>query len=275
MFEDGKSSDTPPPPGDWSSDEWAQDLQTATLFLTRIPMRSAETRPLDFTRAARAFPVVGALIGAASAMVAVLCHGLGMGGLLSATFGIGTAIALTGALHEDGLADTADGFWGATSKEEKLRIMRDSRIGTFGVLAVVFSVLIRIAAVDEITEAGVIAALAGLISAEAISRHAMSALMATTDAARDDGLAVMAGKPAGDTLRTSLLITLAIGVPGLWLAGGVTGIALAGGLALLAFMGIRDLGRRFIGGQSGDVCGAMQQAVACAVLTALAMVTSP
>jgi len=274
MFEDGKSNDTPPP-GDWSSDEWAQDLRTATVFLTRIPMRSAETRPPDFTRAARAFPVVGALIGAASAIVAVLCHGLGMGGLLSATFGIGTAIALTGALHEDGLADTADGFWGASSREEKLRIMRDSRIGTFGVLAVVFSVLVRIAAVDEITEAGVIAALAGLISAEAISRHAMSALMATTDAARDDGLAVMAGKPAGDTLRTSLLITLAIGVPGLWLAGGVTGIALAGGLALLAFMGIRDLGRRFIGGQSGDVCGAMQQAVACAVLTALAMVTGP
>ncbi|HKG75005.1 MAG TPA: adenosylcobinamide-GDP ribazoletransferase, partial [Aestuariivirgaceae bacterium] len=126
MFEDGKSNDTPPP-GDWSSDEWAQDLRTATVFLTRIPMRSAETRPPDFTRAARAFPVVGALIGAASAIVAVLCHGLGMGGLLSATFGIGTAIALTGALHEDGLADTADGFWGASSREEKLRIMRDSR----------------------------------------------------------------------------------------------------------------------------------------------------
>jgi adenosylcobinamide-GDP ribazoletransferase len=103
----------------------------------------------------------------------------------------------------------------------------------------------------------------------------MSALMATTHPARDDGLAVMAGTPAGDSMRTSLLVTLAIGVPGLWLAGGVTGIALAGGLALLAFMGIRDLGRRFIGGHSGDVCGALQQGVACAVLTGLAMVTSP
>jgi adenosylcobinamide-GDP ribazoletransferase len=274
MFEDGKSNDTPPT-GDWSSDEWAQDLQTATAFLTRVPVRSAETRPLDLTRAARVFPVVGAFVGAAAALFALLCNGLGMNSLLSATFGIGTAIALTGALHEDGLADTADGFWGASAREEKLRIMRDSRIGTFGVLAVVFSVLIRIAAVDEIMEAGAIATLAALISAEAVSRHAMSALMATTHPARDDGLAVMAGTPARDSMRTSLLITLAIGVPGLWLAGGVTGIALAGGLALLAFMGIRDLGRRFIGGHSGDVCGAMQQGVACAVLTGLAMVTSP
>ena len=274
MFEDGKRNDIPPP-ADWSSDEWAQDLRTATAFLTRVPVRSAEPRPLDLTRAARAFPLVGALIGAAAALAAILCHGLGMGGLLSATIGIGTAIALTGALHEDGLADTADGFWGASSREERLRIMRDSRIGTFGVLAVVFSVLIRIAAVGEIIEAGAIAALAGLISAEAISRHAMSALLATTDAAREDGLAVMAGKPAADPMRASLLITLAIGLPGLWLAGGVTGIALAGGLAFLAFMGIRDLGRRFIGGHSGDVCGAMQQAVACAVLTGLAMVTNP
>jgi len=274
MFEDGKRDDMPPP-AEWSSDEWAQDLQTATAFLTRIPVRSAEARPFDLTRAARAFPVVGAFIGVAAALVALLCHGLGMGALLSAIFGIGTAIALTGALHEDGLADTADGFWGAAAREDKLRIMRDSRIGTFGVLAVVFSVLIRIAAFGEIIEAGAIAALAGLIGAEAISRHAMSALLATTDAARDDGLAVMAGKPTGDTMRTSLLITLAIGLPGLWLAGGLTGIALAGGLALLAFMGIRDLGRRLIGGHSGDVCGAMQQAVVCAVLTGLAMVTTP
>jgi adenosylcobinamide-GDP ribazoletransferase len=143
------------------------------------------------------------------------------------------------------------------------------------VLAVVFSVLIRIAAAGEIVAAGAIAALAGMISAEAISRHAMSALLATTNAAREDGLAVAAGRPAPDTMRMSLFIMLAIGLPGLWLAGGVTGIALAGGLALLAFMGIRDLGRRFIGGHSGDVCGAMQQVVACAVLTGLAMVASP
>lgn len=246
----------------------------ATALLTRVPVRSAATSSIDLTRAARAFPVVGALIGAAAAMVAILCHGLGMGTLLSATFGIGAAIALTGAFHEDGLADTADGFWGASSREEKLRIMRDSRIGTFGVLAVMFSVLIRIAAAGEIVEAGAIAILAGMISAEAMSRHAMSALLATTNAARDDGLAVMAGKPTPDTMRTSLFITLAIGLPGLWLAGGVTGIALAAGLALLAFMGIRALTRRFIGGHSGDVCGAMQQVVASSVLTGLAMVTS-
>jgi adenosylcobinamide-GDP ribazoletransferase len=274
MFEDGKRSDVPPP-AEWPSEEWAQDLKMATAFLTRVPVRSADAGAIDLTRAARAFPVVGALIGAVAAVISILCHGLGMGALLSATFGIGAAVALTGALHEDGLADTADGFWGASSKEEKLRIMRDSRIGTFGVLAVVFSVLIKIAALGEILEAGAIAALAGMISAEAISRHAMSALLATTNAARDDGLAVAAGKPAPDTMRTSLFITLAIGLPGLWLAGGVTGIALAGGLALLAFMGIRDLGRRFIGGHSGDVCGAMQQVVACAVLAGLAMVASP
>jgi adenosylcobinamide-GDP ribazoletransferase len=270
MFEDGRQSGLPPP-ADWASEEWAQDLQMASAFLTRVPVRTSAARPFSLSRAGRAFPIVGAFIGAATGVIMVLCHWLGMGALLSAALGIGAGVALTGALHEDGLADTADGFWGAASKAEKLRIMRDSRIGTFGVLALVFSVIIRLAAAAELVESSALQIVAGMISAESLSRHAMIALMATTEPARDEGMAVAAGRPSPDSMRTSLILALLIGVPGLWLAGGIMGLVLAGGFALLAFLAVRGAARRFIGGHSGDVCGAMQQVVALAVLAGLAM----
>ena len=269
MFEDESPTETPPQ--NRSSDEWTEDLQTATGFLTRLPVWMSNSVAFDLRRASRAFPVAGALVGAAAAVVVIICRSIGMTPLLSAAFAVTALIIITGALHEDGLADTADGFWGAKEKERKLEIMRDSRIGTFGVLSLLLSVIVRIAAVSQIIEAGVVYAAAAMVAAETISRHGMVTLMVTTSPARSDGLAVSAGTPFPAASRTSLVITLVIGIPALWLTGGVRGIVIAGGLAVLVLFGVRELAKRHIGGHTGDVCGAMQQLMEIAVLTGLAL----
>jgi len=269
MFEDDRPTDAPPE--NWSSVEWTEDLQAATAFLTRLPLRAASTPTFDLTRAARAFPVAGAIVGIVGAAAMIICHSIGMSPLLNAVFTVASLLVVTGALHEDGLADTANGFWGAADKERKLQIMRDSHTGTFGVLALLLSVGVRIAALEQIIQTSSFNAAFALIAAETISRHGMVALMATSPTARSDGLAVSAGTPAPGTSRTSLIIALAIGVPSLWLAGGVRGIVIAGVLAALALMGVRELAKRHIGGHTGDVCGAVQQLMAIAVLTGIAL----
>lgn len=268
MFEDDPATDArdeSPGPG-----EWKDDLQMVAAFLTRLPVK-ADSAFLDLRRAARAFPIVGALIGLAGGIVLIICGSIGLSPLLAATFAIAALLILTGALHEDGLADTADGFWGAAERARKLEIMRDSRTGTFGVLALIMSVALRAGALGQIaTESWGAAALA-LVAAETVSRHGIVALMTSLPPARSDGMAAQAGTPTASTSRTSLLVTLLIGVPSLWLAAGVGGLVLAAALAAAVYMGMRDLAKRHIGGQTGDVCGAAQQLMSIAMLAGIAM----
>src|ERR1700751_5602852 len=140
----------------------------ATAFFTRLPV---DARPRDGWRLADSawtFPLVGAGIGAVAALAFLLAQSIGLGSQPAALFAVLAGLALTGALHEDGLADTADGFFGGRDREGRLAIMRDTRHGTFGVLAIVFSVLLRAAALAEIGEA--IQGGLALIAAHAASR---------------------------------------------------------------------------------------------------------
>ena len=160
---------------------------------------------------------------------------------------------LTGALHEDGLADTADGFFGGRDREEKLAIMRDSRQGTYGVLAIVFSVLLRTAALAGIGD--VIHAGLALIAAHAASRAALPAAMWGLAPARPDGLGATAGRPrAGGAIAAALIGTAII----LAALGPVRG-AIALCLACAIVFALIELARRQIGGYTGDVLGAFQQ----------------
>src|SRR5258708_39644503 len=113
--------------------EWLDDFKNAVGFLTRLPMPHPEgAMPPNFVRAQRMFGVVGALIGAA---VGLLCLGLrtiGVPDLAAAALALGAGAILTGALHEDGLADVADGFGGGRDVTAKLEVMRGSRRGTYG-----------------------------------------------------------------------------------------------------------------------------------------------
>src|SRR5262245_31745400 len=124
----------------------------ATAFFTRIPAPMPDGRAGALAESAWAFPLVGAGIGAIATLAFLTAQLLRFGDWPAAVLAVLAGLALTGALHEDGLADTADGFFGGQDREQRLAIMNDSRHGTFGVLALVSSVLLRAAALAEIGE---------------------------------------------------------------------------------------------------------------------------
>jgi adenosylcobinamide-GDP ribazoletransferase len=229
------------------------EFAIATAVLTRLPVGAA--LPADGAIAASgwAFPLVGAGIGALAALAFLVAELLGCGSTPATLLALAAGLAVTGAFHEDGLADTADGFGGGQSREQKLAIMRDSRHGTFGILALVLSIGLRAAALGTIGEP--IRAGLALIAAHAASRGALPLLMRILAPARADGLGAMAGRPS----RTVAIIAAALGAAiALALLGPRTGaiaLVLSGGAVALAAM----LAHRQIGGYTGDVLGFFQQ----------------
>jgi adenosylcobinamide-GDP ribazoletransferase len=225
----------------------------ATGFLTRVPIAPSTCGAGRLADAGWAFPLVGAGIGAVAASAFVLAQLLGLGDWPAAMLAVLAGLALTGALHEDGLADTADGFIGGRDRDTILAIMRDSRHGTFGVLAIVLSVLLRVAALAGIAEP-LHAALA-LIAAHAASRAALPLAMRALAPARTEGLGFAAGRPPTALAVAALAIALIITLTALGPRRGAITVGAAGAalfaLALLAY--------RRIGGYTGDVLGAFQQ----------------
>jgi adenosylcobinamide-GDP ribazoletransferase len=225
----------------------------ATAFFTRIPVTTPACGAEQLAGAAWAFPLIGAGIGGVAAFAFLLAQVLGLGDWPAAMLAVLAGVVLTGALHEDGLADTADGLIGGRYRNERLAIMRDSRHGTFGVLAIVLSVLLRGAALAGIGEA-IYAGLA-LIAAHGASRAALPLAMRALAPARADGLGTAAGRPrtllALGALAIGLLVTLA--------ALGPRRGAIAFGLAGAALFAFGVLAHRRIGGYTGDVLGAFQQ----------------
>jgi adenosylcobinamide-GDP ribazoletransferase len=241
----------------------------AIRFFTRIPLPAAWAAPSSralFDGVAAAAPLAGALVGAVSAAALGLGQGVGLPPLASAVLAIAAAVAVSGALHDDGLADVADGFGGGATREAKLAIMRDSRLGTYGVCALVLALAMRIALVAALADRldATNAALA-LVGAAALARPLALAPLRLLPPARADGV----GRAAIPGLRA-----LAIGA-GL---GAATMVATAGALpglgavavALLAVAAVCGLARRQIGGVTGDVCGATAALAEIAALGALA-----
>lgn len=229
------------------------DFGVATAFFTRIPVTTPACRAERLADAAWAFPLVGAGIGGVAAFVFLLVQLLGLGDWPAAILAVLATVVLTGALHEDGIADTADGLIGGHDRDQRLAIMRDSRHGTFGVVAIVLSVLLRAAALAEIGEA-VYVGLA-LIAAHAASRSALPVAMLALGPARADGLGAAAGRPC----TPLAIVALAIGLLVTLAALGPTRGAIAFGLAGAAVFTMGMLAHRRIGGYTGDVLGAFQQ----------------
>ena len=242
---------------------WLGHWFIALGFLTRLPIGRRMHVSASLAEAAPAFPLVGALVGVLGALAFWICDGLGLGPVLAALAAVGTTILATGALHEDGLADVADGFGGGFGRERKLEIMRDSAIGSFGVLALLFSVGLRVVALAMLHDPGP-AALA-LIASHAVSRSALPAVMAWAPLARSDGLAAGAGRPSPGAAGLGLLLAALVALLALGFGAGLLAL-LFGGLAGAAVLA---LARRQIGGHSGDVLGAIEQAVECGVLLTL------
>ena len=236
-----------------SSTRLFADFAAATAFLTRIPAPRPVGHAGLLADAAWAFPLVGAGIGAVCAFVFLLAQLLRLGDWPAALLAVLADVALTGALHEDGLADTADGFFGGHDREQRLEIMRDTRHGTFGVLAIVLSVLLRASALAEIGEA-VQGGLA-LIAAHAASRAALPLAMRSLAPARAEGLGAAAGRPSLPLALAALVIGSTIALAALGPERGAMAIVLAGS----ALFGLGVVAQRRIGGHTGDVLGAFQQ----------------
>jgi adenosylcobinamide-GDP ribazoletransferase len=230
------------------------DLKTGLAFLTRLPLIHAEPESGgDIVRAAWTFPLVGALIGGFAALIYWLCFAIGLHPLVAATLTVGATLVLTGALHEDGLADTADGFGGGTTKERKLEIMRDSRTGTYGASALILSILLRAGAIASLAEPSLVAP--ALIAAHAGARAMLPLFMSLVPPARQDGLSAGAGRPSISGVAAAVLLGLIVLILCLGLGGALlTLLLLAGAMGVMAGLAMRQ-----IGGQTGDVLGALEQ----------------
>src|SRR6516164_7978523 len=171
------------------------DLAICVAFCTRLPLASSvPIEGRDVARASWALPVAGALIGAIAAVVYWLAHRIGLPPSPAAALALAAGVAITGALHEDGLADTADGFGGGWDRERKLEIMRDSRLGTYGACALVMSLLLRWAALADLASPTLAAP--ALIAAHVAARAALPAFMHVVPPARTNGLSAGVGQPA-------------------------------------------------------------------------------
>lgn len=230
------------------------EFAIAMALLTRLPVgMDAQDEPGAIAAAGWAFSLVGAGIGGIVALSFFVAELIGCSALVAALLAILAGIALTGAFHEDGLADTADGFGGGRDRETKLAIMRDSRHGSFGILALAFSVGLRAAALAAIGDP--IHAGLALVAVHAASRGALPMTMHLLVPARSDGLGFTAGQPSRAVALIAALIGLAIALAALGpVRGGVALMLAATGIALTAV-----LARRQIGGYTGDVLGALQQ----------------
>lgn len=243
------------------------DFLSCLAFWSRLPVGTAERLP-DFRTALRALPVAALAIAAPATLALVLGRACGLSAFVAALVALAVLVVTTGALHEDGLADCADALSGSTA-ERRLEIMKDSRNGTFGTIALIFSVATRAAALAALLQASTLLACFVLLAGAVVSRVACLAPLALLPPARDAGSGHAAGAPDSNALRVAIVgAILCAALP--LLAGASAGttvfaaIVAAGG----AFL-VTTQARQKLGGQTGDVAGAAQQAAEIGYLLVL------
>ena len=243
-----------------------RDMLVAGCLLTRLPLpKLSDAAFATGARATWAYPLAGLLVAGCAALCMLMAQEVGLPDPVVAGLVLAVMILTTGAMHEDGLSDTADGFWGGFTPERRLEIMKDSQIGTYGTLALVLVCGLRWICYSALVFAGP----AVLFAVAALSRAAMPALMHSLPHARSDGLARSVGRPEMASVTVGCAIALGVAV----LCLGDDAIAPVV-MVTAAAMGIAGIARRKIGGQTGDVLGATQQICELtALLTLTAMLT--
>ena len=236
------------------------DVASAIGLLTRLPLPYlAQPRGAE---AAWAWPVVGLVVGGIAASVGAVLMAAGVPVTLAAVAVLAAGAVATGALHEDGLADTVDGFFGGWTPERRLEIMKDSHIGSYGTLALILSVLARWAALCAVLPVSVWA----VVAVAALSRAPMAVVMWALANARGKGLSQSVGRPDAVAVGVAVALALIAGVLAMELAATLM-VALCVGMAVL---GVMVLAHARIGGQTGDVLGATQQVAEVVALSVLA-----
>ncbi len=238
---------------------WAEFV-AAVILLTRLPIAGLATSGAwpAAEAAVWAYPLAGLLVGGAGAAVFWSAQHLGAAPLVAATLAVAAMVLVSGGLHEDGLADTADGFGGGANAERKLEIMRDSRIGSYGALALVLATALRITALAALPPWRGAAA---VLAAGALSRGAMILVLLLLRPARGDGAAASLGR----LRRGTGFCGLALAVVGSfflpWAQAGLCAVAVFGAAAIMARIAWRQ-----IGGYTGDVLGCTAVTSECVAL---------
>jgi len=235
---------------------------SAWIYFTRVPLPPGLSawlgyEPRYLNGAARYFPLVGAVVGALGALVYLLAlYRLPVS--VAVLLSMAATLLITGAFHEDGLADCFDAFGGAYTREDTLRIMRDSRIGAFGAIALVIALALKWAALTELSALSALHTAWLMIAAHAASRANAISLMLSLDYVREEGRA----KPVAQRLGRGAAL-LALGFGAVWLLWPNWPNWRWGVVALLALLALRALlagwYRRRLGGYSGDCLGLAQQ----------------
>ncbi|MEX3009527.1 adenosylcobinamide-GDP ribazoletransferase [Hoeflea sp. TYP-13] len=250
------------------------DTARAVAFLSRLPVPdryfSDETAPA--AQSSRAYALAGIVVALPAAIAFFVLLALGLAPLFAAALAVLCQMLTTGALHEDGLADCADGFWGGRDRDSVLSIMKDSTIGAYGGLALIMSALLRVAGLAAIASGTDAASSAlALIAVAATSRAAMVWHWHILPAAKPDGVAASAGRPDGDAMvfaaLTGAAIAFVLGLPASGIAGAISMLV----LAAIVCSGFSRIAGSKIGGHTGDTIGATQQICEIASLLGLAL----
>jgi len=231
-------------------------MLTAVQFLTRVPVPGwVGHGPAQLDQAMRYLPLVGIAVGLVGAAVLALAA-VGLPRPVAALLSVVATLLLTGALHEDGLADTLDGLFGGATREDALRIMRDSRLGTYGAAGLALTLGLKVAALSALP-----AATPALVAGHAASRFLVVCVLSRLPYARADG---KAAPVAGGVGITELAVAGVCGLlPMLALEGrAMPALLLAAGSA----WGITRWFRRRLGGYTGDGLGAVQQVTELTIL---------
>jgi adenosylcobinamide-GDP ribazoletransferase len=234
------------------------EFMNALRFMTIVPVPSSDAAtPTDWlSRCVKYFPAVGICIGLVAAAVLLLAGAI-WGPVIASLLAVAASMVVTGALHEDGLADTADGFGGGWSVEKRLAIMKDSRIGAYGALALAFGVALR---VTTLTEMPLWSGAAALIAAHAAARITPAFVMNALPYAGDTAAMKVSYSDvpvSAHDIRFALIVVACALVPLAFtsIASVIVGLLLGAIMAVAIVLWARKL----IDGYTGDVLGATEQ----------------
>ena len=254
------------------------DLAACLRFYSRLPVpalpeeRAPHAAP-DFRTVPRMLPLAGTIIALPAALTLVLAWALHLGPFVAAALALAVAALVTGAMHEDGLADVADGFGGGRTRDRRLEIMRDSRIGAYGASALVLAYALRLGALATLLDRTGWHAAPALVLAASLSRVAALAPMVLLDPARPGGASASVGQPTFATLGVATGTGVVLAGIGWGLGLPPLGLALMLVLGPAAAYGLTLIAKNRIGGQTGDVIGACQQVAEIAALIGLLAAT--
>lgn len=260
----GNDNRTAPPPQGPAG--LAADFVMAMRFYSLLPMGMAEHEAPDINRIARAAPFASLLVGALPALVLLGGWFFHLPSLFTALLCVATGAALTGAMAEDAIGDSMDGLGGRTP-ERRLEILKDSRIGAYGVLGITFFIGLKASALMHLLDVKAAGAVLLFLAAQVIARSAALYLAYALPAARKDGASATAGALARWPMLIGLGFAAAIAIllaaPLVSLVG--TGFAFL--LVFLACLSWTALWRHLVGGQTGDLIGGLQAVLEIVALT--------